>query len=120
MKKIVILLSAFALGLPLFAQKQEEMTTKKMMQMMWMIDNFYVDTANMPDVTEKGIIAMLKELDPHSTYIAKKDVQAANEPLQGNIIGIGVTYQLMNDTIHVVDVVADGPSDKVGILPGDK
>ena len=91
-----------------------------MLQLMWMIDNFYVDTVNLPDITEKGMVAMLKQLDPHSTYIAEKDVQKANEPLQGNIEGIGVTYQLLNDTIHVIEVVAGGPSEKVGIYPGDR
>ncbi|MGP1515161.1 MAG: S41 family peptidase [Bacteroidales bacterium] len=120
MKRNLILIVLLLLNTLIFAQKQDVKTTKKMMQLMWMIDGFYVDTTNLSDITEKGIVAMLKELDPHSAYIPTKDVQAVNEPLQGNIIGIGVTYQLLDDTIHVVDVVADGPSEKVGILPGDK
>lgn len=93
---------------------------RKMMQVMGMIDYYYVDTTDMSKLTEKGIEAILKELDPHSVYISKKDVEKTNEPLQGNIEGIGVTFQILNDTIHIVDVVADGPSEKVGILSGDK
>lgn len=120
MKKILTIIAVLIVSVASFAQSTEEKTTKKMVQLMWMINNFYVDTADLPKITEKGMVSMLKELDPHSAYIAVKDVQAANEPLQGNIIGIGITYQLSDDTIHVVDVVADGPSEKVGILPGDK
>jgi carboxyl-terminal processing protease len=120
MKKILTIIAVLMVSVASFAQSTEEKTTKKMVQLMWMINNFYVDTADLPKITEKGMVSMLKELDPHSAYIAVKDVQAANEPLQGNIIGIGITYQLSDDTIHVVDVVADGPSEKVGILPGDK
>ena len=120
MKKSFIIIATLLISIVAMGQDQESKTTKKMMQLMWMIDNFYVDTTNLPNITEKGVETMLKELDPHSAYIAKKDVQAANEPLQGNIIGIGVTYQLMNDTIHIIDVVADGPSEKVGMFPGDK
>ncbi|MCH3923962.1 MAG: S41 family peptidase [Bacteroidales bacterium] len=93
---------------------------KKMLQVMGLIKYYYVDTVNMSKISEKGIETMLKELDPHSAYIPKKEVEKANEPLQGNIEGIGVTFQIMNDTIHIIDVIADGPSDKVGILPGDK
>lgn len=120
MKKICFAIAVLLFSLTTFAQTDAEQTTKKMMQLMWMIDNFYVDSADMPHITEKGMETMLKELDPHSTYIAKKDVPKANEPLQGNIEGIGVTFQLLNDTIHIVDVVADGPSEKVGLYPGDR
>ena len=120
MKRNLVLTAVLLLSVVSFAQKDDTKTTKKIVQLMYMMDNFYVDTLNLPSITEKGIIAMLKELDPHSAYIAAKDVQAVNEPLQGNIIGIGVTFQLKDDTIHVIDVIADGPSEKVGMLPGDK
>lgn len=99
---------------------QQDKTSQTVVQTLWLMNNLYVDSVDLPKITQKGIQAMLKELDPHSVYIAAKDVQRANEPLQGNIEGIGVTFQLKEDTIHVVDVVADGPSEKVGILPGDR
>lgn len=121
MKKTLIFTLLVLFGISLFAQnKNIDRDTKKMLRLMYMINNYYVDTTNMPKLTEAAIEGMLKELDPHSTYIPKKEVQKMNEPLQGNIIGIGVTFQLLNDTIHVMDVVADGPAEKVGMFPGDK
>lgn len=121
MKKTLIFTFFVLFGVSLFAQnKNIDKDTKKMLRLMYMINNYYVDTTNMPKLTESAIEGMLKELDPHSTYIPKKEVQKMNEPLQGNIIGIGVTFQLLNDTIHVMDVVADGPAEKVGMFPGDK
>lgn len=121
MKKTLIFTLLVLFGISLFAQnKNIDRDTKKMLRLMYMINNYYVDTTNMPKLTESAIEGMLKELDPHSTYIPKKEVQKMNEPLQGNIIGIGVTFQLLNDTIHVMDVVADGPAEKVGMFPGDK
>ena len=95
-------------------------TTQKISMMYYLIENFYVDTANLESLTEDAIIAMLKELDPHSAYISKKDVQKANEPLEGSFEGIGVTFQIFNDTILVISPVPGGPSDKVGIMAGDK
>jgi len=121
MKKTLIFTLLVLFGISLFAQnKNIDRDTKKMLRLMYMINNYYVDTTNMPKLTEAAIEGMLKELDPHSTYIPKKEVQKMNEPLQGNIIGIGVTFQMLNDTIHVMDVVADGPAEKVGMFPGDK
>ncbi len=121
MKKTLIFTFFVLFGISLFAQnKNIDRDTKKMLRLMYMINSYYVDTTNMPKLTEAAIEGMLKELDPHSTYIPKKEVQKMNEPLQGNIIGIGVTFQLLNDTIHVMDVVADGPAEKVGMFPGDK
>ena len=60
---------------------------------LYLIDNFYTDTVNLDKITENAIIGMLKELDPHSAYIAKKDVEKANEQLVGSFEGIGVTFQ---------------------------
>lgn len=104
--------------------KQEKIDTKttlqKLSSMFYLIDNFYVDTANLGSLAEDAIVAMLKELDPHSAYISKKDVQKANEPLEGSFEGIGITFQVFNDTILVISPVSGGPSDKVGIMAGDK
>lgn len=122
MKKLflVILLSISAIA---FAQnknvKQAE-TSQKLATTMYLIENFYVDTVDMPKLTEEAVIAMLKSLDPHSAYIAAKDVQKANEELEGSFEGIGVTYQILRDTILVVSAVPGGPSEKVGIMAGDR
>ena len=101
-------------------QSKGQMNSQKLATTLYLIENFYVDTANIDKVTEDAIIAALKELDPHSAYISKKDVEKANEPLVGSFEGIGVTYQLIRDTITVISPVAGGPSEKVGIMTGDQ
>ena len=95
-------------------------TTKKYTTLLYLIDNFYMDTVNMQQLTDKAIVATLKDLDPHSTYISKKDLERANEPLVGSFEGVGITFQLFKDTILVIAPVPGGPSDKVGIMAGDK
>ena len=102
------------------AKSDSKAALQKLSTLYYLIDNFYVDTANIEKLTEDAIVAILKELDPHSAYISKKDVQKANEPLEGSFEGIGVTFQIFQDTILVISPVPGGPSDKVGILAGDK
>jgi carboxyl-terminal processing protease len=87
---------------------------------MQLINFAYVDTVNEAKLVEKAIIETLKELDPHSMYISKKDVQRANEPLEGNFDGIGVQFEILKDTISVVHAIPGGPSEKLGIMSGDK
>lgn len=123
MKKVILFLLAIQ-AFSLFAQKGNEdvlkMSNIKATQTLGMIDYFYVDTTDLNKICEKGIEAMLKELDPHSVFIDKDEVAKMNEPLVGNFDGIGVSFQLLDDTIHVVDVISGGPSEKVGVLAGDK
>lgn len=95
-------------------------TTHKMSSLFYYINNFYVDTLDMPALVEQAFIQTLKELDPHSAYIPAKDVAKADEPLQGSFEGVGITFQLFKDTILVVSPIPGGPSDKVGIMAGDK
>lgn len=84
------------------------------------ITNLYVDEVNEEKVAEAAIRAMLKELDPHSTYLTAKEVEKMNEPLQGNFEGIGIQFNMADDTLFVIQTVSKGPSEKVGILPGDR
>ncbi len=93
---------------------------KKYNAVMQMINYAYVDTINEARLVEKSIIETLKELDPHSVYISKKDVQKANEPLEGNFDGIGIQFEILRDTISVVHAIPGGPSEKLGISSGDK
>ncbi len=95
-------------------------TDNKMSFTLNMIRYYYAEKPDMQKIVEKGIVNMLKELDPHSVYISKEDVEKMNEPLIGNFDGIGVSFQIMKDTIYVVDVIRGGPSEKVGVMPGDK
>jgi carboxyl-terminal processing protease len=103
------------------AQKSNDRETiQKFGTALQIIDFAYVDSVDSPELVENAIVAMLKELDPHSAYISKEDIERVNEPLEGSFEGIGVTFQLFNDTILVVAPVAGGPSDKLGIIAGDK
>jgi carboxyl-terminal processing protease len=85
-----------------------------------LIDAFYVDSADLDMLTEKAIIEILKNLDPHSTYISAKDVKEMNEPLNGNFEGIGVQFNLLRDSIIIIEPIAGGPSEKIGIRAGDR
>ncbi len=95
-------------------------TVQKFASLLQMINYYYVDSTNGAKLTEDAVIAMLKDLDPHSVYISKDEVQKANEPLQGNFEGVGIQFQIFRDTILVIAAVPGGPSDKLGILAGDK
>ena len=84
------------------------------------IEKFYVDTVNSNDIVEAGIVAMLKKLDPHSTYTNPEETRELTEPLQGNFSGIGIQFNMLNDTLYVVQTVPGGPPEKVGLLAGDR
>lgn len=95
-------------------------STEKFSTLLNYIDLMYVDTVNTSLLTEKAIVHMLEELDPHSVYLSKEEVAAANEPLQGSFDGIGVQFQILHDTIQVIEPIQGGPSEKLGIRSGDK
>jgi carboxyl-terminal processing protease len=80
----------------------------------------YVDTVNREQLENNTILSMLKSLDPHSDYIPASDFSAVNEPLEGNFDGIGVEFNIINDTIRVVTPIIGGPSEKIGIKAGDR
>ncbi len=80
----------------------------------------YVDTVNKMQLENKTILAMLKSLDPHSDFIPASDFNAVNEPLEGNFDGIGIEFNIINDTVRVINPIIGGPSEKLGIKAGDK
>jgi carboxyl-terminal processing protease len=84
------------------------------------IQQEYVDTINRTDLTDKSISKILEQLDPHSAYIPAAELQATNEPLEGNFEGIGIEFHLQDDTIMVVSAMSGGPSEEVGIQAGDR
>jgi carboxyl-terminal processing protease len=87
---------------------------------MYAIENWYVDTVNSNKLAEDAIIGLLEKLDPHSTYMTAEEVKEADEPLQGNFDGIGVQFNMITDTLYIVQVIPGGPSEKIGILAGDR
>lgn len=84
------------------------------------ISQLYVDTINEDKLVEDAIKGMLENLDPHSSYSNPEETKDLNEPLQGNFSGIGITFNMAEDTLYVIQTVAGGPSEKVGILAGDR
>lgn len=102
------------------AQGDPKTTTDKFTALMNYIEYMYVDSVNGKDLTEKAIVAMLQELDPHSTYISAEELREANEPLEGSFDGVGVQFNILHDTIMVVEPIPGGPSEKLGIRAGDK
>ncbi|MBR1783814.1 MAG: S41 family peptidase [Bacteroidales bacterium] len=89
-------------------------------EVMRLIDGNYTEQPSMDKLADEAVTAMLKALDPHSVYIAAKDVERANEGLQGNFEGVGISFQIVSDTIVVQSVIDGGPSEKVGLMIGDK
>lgn len=84
------------------------------------IDDQYVDKVNVDSLVEKAIPQILLELDPHSVYISAKDVQATTDDLKGSFSGVGIEFTIREDTIHVQNVIKNGPAEKAGVLAGDK
>ena len=93
---------------------------RKLNAILNLIAQNYVDTTNLNDLIELSIPEILGYLDPHTTYFTAEDLQAANDDLNGSFSGIGISFVMVNDTIGVVEVISGGPSEKVGLMAGDK
>lgn len=120
MKKLLFILLLGVFTLPVFAQTTSRMAMRKLNLAEYAISQLYVDSVNENSLVESAIVKMLSQLDPHSTYSNPDEVKEMNEPLQGNFDGIGVQFQMMEDTLLVIQPVSGGPSEKVGILAGDR
>lgn len=121
----VPLLIALALVLGIFigsrfASKTTVDLDRKVNNILGIVADEYVDEVNMDSLVELAIPDIIAQLDPHSVYISAKDYEQANEELRGNFCGIGISFQVMEDTINVIEVIPGGPSEKVGIANGDK
>ena len=95
-------------------------TTQKFDEVLTYVSKLYVDNVNSDALTDAAIIGLLEKLDPHSTYISKEEVNEANERINGNFVGIGIRFQILKDTLMVVATIPGGPSEKLGLMPGDK
>jgi carboxyl-terminal processing protease len=92
----------------------------KLSTIMNLVESAYVDSINTSEIIEKTIPDMLKNLDPHSTYIPARNMQEVEEEMQGNFSGIGVQFSIQEDTVVIIDVISGGPSQKLGLLAGDR
>lgn len=93
---------------------------RKLSMALYAVSNFYVDTTDESKLVEDAIVGMLAKLDPHSTYSDPEETKDMTEPLQGNFDGIGIQFNMLTDTLYVIQVIAGGPSEKVGLLAGDR
>ena len=100
--------------------KKSDSPIRKLTLAQFAIANLYVDETDPDKLVENAIIGMLEELDPHSTYSNAEEVKKMNEPLQGNFDGIGIQFNMAEDTLFVIQPVSGGPSEKVGIRAGDR
>ncbi len=120
---LLLVLLAFSSFQTVKAQHSEvdpNQTYMKFDRLLQLIEYAYVESVDQPKLVEDAVINVLKELDPHSTYISKKDIDRTNEPLVGNFEGVGIQFQIFHDTILVVSPVPGGPADRLGIHAGDK
>lgn len=120
MKKLLMLVCV-AMGIVAMAEQKYELTPEYKLRLAeQVIENFYVDQPDTSKMVEQAIIAMLKTLDPHSAYSTPDETKELTEPLEGNFSGIGIRYQVQQDTVTVIETVVGGPSEAVGLRPGDK
>ncbi|MGQ8336669.1 S41 family peptidase [Sunxiuqinia sp. A32] len=116
---LILLIIMVASVTTVFAQDVTE-NTMKFGRLLRLIDSYYVDTTNIESLTEKAIVEVLTQLDPHSVYISKEEVEKMNEPLKGSFEGIGISFNIFKDTLMVVTTIPGGPSEKVGLRAGDR
>jgi len=119
----------FALGVilgwmvaaPAWSQQSDfEEQGQKFNTLLYYMDQLYVEDTDMESLVETAIVNMLEEMDPHSVYIPAEELKAADEPLNGNFEGVGIQFNIFRDTIMVVSPISGGPSEKLGIMAGDR
>lgn len=118
--KSVILITFVLFGKLASAQYVASEGIKKMDALFQIINYAYVDSTNESELVEEAIVAVLKDLDPHSVYIPKEELKKMNEPLVGNFEGVGIQFNILHDTLLIVSPISGGPSEKVGLRAGDK
>lgn len=120
----IIIAMVFVLGLLLgyWLNRGPKLTPgqQKLNELLGIISENYVDSVDMDSVIERSLPALLSSLDPHSVYIPRDEVELANTELEGSFGGIGIQFQVFNDTVSIVEVIDHGPSQKVGVMPGDR
>ena len=122
MKKIQLsfTLLLILIGQSGFSQYVQSDASKKFDALLQYINYAYVDSTDDNELVEDAIVAVLKELDPHSVYIPEEELKKMNEPLVGNFEGIGIQFNILHDTLMVVSPISGGPSERVGLRAGDK
>ena len=121
MKKILLALPlCLAISLTTTAQRSLPQAMQKLLNAEYAISTLYVDTVNEDKLIEEAIKGMLESLDPHSSYTDAKETKELEEPLQGEFSGVGIQFNMNKDTLYVIQTVPGGPSERVGIIAGDR
>lgn len=118
MKKILVFI--LLISSQIQAQDKAEKSFEKYKQFYSLLYSFYVDTVDFPKIVETSISKALETLDPHSAYLPPREASSENDRLQGSFEGIGISYNIIRDTLNIGEVIAGGPSEKIGLMPGDK
>lgn len=126
-KSLILLPLVLAIGLTggifisqYLLQRRSSVQEEKLGTLLELIRSEYVDEIDVDSLLEASLPELLAGLDPHSVYIPASDLTASNEELQGSFSGVGVTFQILNDTVTIIEVVPGGPGEKVGLLAGDR
>ncbi len=115
-----LVLAMLLVSTSLAAQKNDDIPLRKLQIAEITVNNLYVDSVDEKKLVEDAIRGMIEKLDPHSSYMTAKEVKAANEPLQGNFEGIGIQFNVVEDTLLVIQTITGGPSEKKGVMAGDR
>ena len=119
--RIVVLFFAALFALPLAAQEAgSAQQLQKLMQVYRYLNGLYVDEVEMGPLVESAITGMLEELDPHSAYIGAEDMKGVQESFDGEFSGIGIEFNVLRDTVIVVNTIVGGPAERVGVMPNDR
>jgi carboxyl-terminal processing protease len=102
------------------SQQESQSQSQKFNALLYYVNQIYVEEVDSEALVEAAIVGMLEEMDPHSVYIPADELQAADEPLNGNFEGVGIQFNIFKDTIMVVSPISGGPSEKLGIMSGDR
>ena len=116
---LLIVIDPFNSGL-LSNDNNKKQNFKNVNTVIELIKSHYVDSVNDQKLNEKIINSILNELDPHSTYISKENMQTVNEDMQGSFSGIGIQFNIIQDSVVVIAAISGGPSEKLGIVSGDR
>ncbi len=115
-----VFVSGLLLGALLQHSRGGSAANKKLAMILNLIENEYVDDVNIDSLLEATLPQLLSNLDPHSVYIPKSDLQDVNDELEGSFSGVGIQFMINNDTVTVIEVISGGPSEKVGLMAGDR
>ena len=121
MRKILFVAGlSLALSMTVSAQRSMPQALQKLLNAEYAISTLYVDTINEDKLVEEAIKGMLESLDPHSSYTDAKETKELEEPLQGEFSGVGIQFNMNKDTLYVIQTIPGGPSERVGVLAGDR